>query len=850
MAFYQCSVGELVLSYVSMLPIRIMYSSSTVSTLLVTGLLVTTGRAYATCTPPSPVNNASITCTGFTVGQNGTAGYGTGADTGNIVFVESGASVVGSLNGVRLQTGSVNNSGGIFGGASAAMPPGVGILGDNVNVTNSGTVTGGANGSGITTLTLDLDNSGNIVSGKFGVLANGTAIVNNTGTIAATGNGPGLSANVAMVTNAGLISGTIGVISNLTGNIFNSGTIAGVGGTAISFLSAGNTLTLAPGSVINGTAHGFGSDIFQLGGRGTGSLDAGLLATQFSGYGTFNKIGASTWSLTGVNPAALPWTISGGTLSVNGAIANSTMTVSPGGTLGGNGVVGATTINGGTLSPGNSIGLLTVQGNLVFTAASSYMVEASPTNADRTNVSGVATLGGAAVNAVFMPGAIVNRQYLILSANGGVSGVFNPVVTTNMKSIQATLTYDANDVFLNVRLVFPGLASGSLNVNQRNVANAITNFFDATGSVPAGFAALNASGLTAASGELGTGVIQSSIKADELLLRLLLDPSIAGRAGPEAPPVSQNQSVAYSVDHRPGAPGRDAMNSALQRSATFSDRWSVWSAAYGGSATTQGNAVVGSQDLRAGVFGVVGGADYKLSPNSLLGLALAGGSTSFALANGLGSGSSDFFQAAAFSRTNFGPAYVSAALAYGWHDATTNRTVALPDVKSLRGRFQAESFSGRIEGGYRFATGRMGLTPYVAAQAISFNLPSYSEQTVAGPGSYALNYGAETTTDTRTEFGLRADKSFAVRNAILALRGQAAWVHDYNPDRAVTAVFQALPGASFVVNGARANPNSALVNASAELKWLSGLSLALSFESELSSNTTSMAGKGIIHYAW
>src|SRR5258708_16986404 len=56
---------------------------------------------------------------------------------------------------------------------------------------------------------------------------------------------------------------------------------------------------------------------------------------------------------------------------------------------------GNTTINGGTLSPGNSIGTLTVQGSLVFTAASSYMVEVSPANADRTNVTGTATLGGA-----------------------------------------------------------------------------------------------------------------------------------------------------------------------------------------------------------------------------------------------------------------------------------------------------------------------------------------------------------------------------------------------------------------------------------------------------------------------
>ena len=74
------------------------------------------------------------------------------------------------------------------------------------------------------------------------------------------------------------------------------------------------------------------------------------------------------------------------------------------------------------LAPGNSIGLLTVNGSLAFTAASSYMVEVSPTNADRVNVTGTATLGGATVNASFRRGADVAKQYTILNAAGGLSG--------------------------------------------------------------------------------------------------------------------------------------------------------------------------------------------------------------------------------------------------------------------------------------------------------------------------------------------------------------------------------------------------------------------------------------------
>ena len=89
--------------------------------------------------------------------------------------------------------------------------------------------------------------------------------------------------------------------------------------------------------------------------------------------------------------------------------------------LGGNGTIGNTTINGGTLSPGNSIGTLTVQGNLVLTSAAAYIVEVSPTAADRTNVTGTASLAGT-VQAVFGPGAYIARTYTILSAAGGRTG--------------------------------------------------------------------------------------------------------------------------------------------------------------------------------------------------------------------------------------------------------------------------------------------------------------------------------------------------------------------------------------------------------------------------------------------
>ena len=87
-------------------------------------------------------------------------------------------------------------------------------------------------------------------------------------------------------------------------------------------------------------------------------------------------------------------------------------------------------------------------------------------------------------------------------------------------------------------------------------------------------------------------------------------------------------------------------------------------------------------------------------------------------------------------------------------------------------------------------------------------------------------------------------------DSVLTPRGRLAWAHDYNPDRSISATFQTLPGASFIVNGAAQASDSARTTASAELKWRNGWSAAASFEGEFSELTGSYASKGVVRYAW
>ncbi|MEH2673462.1 autotransporter outer membrane beta-barrel domain-containing protein [Bradyrhizobium elkanii] len=611
-----------------------------------------------------------------------------------------------------------------------------------------------------------------------------------------------------------------------------------------------DTLNLYGGSTITGRIDGgVGADTLNLFGPGTGTL------SNVINFEVLNVQGG-VWTVTDAQSYQNGATIgSGATLLVNGSLGNA-VTVNAGGTLGGNGSVGNVLVDGGTLSPGNSIGTLTVQGSLTFTTASTYLVEVSAAASDRTNVTGAATLGGAAVNASFT-GTTFQKQYTILNAAGGVSGSFAGPVNSNLPSnLISSLSYDANNVYLNLALNFA--ATGKLSGNQAAVGNAITNSFNSTGSVTAAFGVLTPAGLTQASGELGTGSQQTTFDAMNMFLGVMTDSFTEGRGGMSANGGASQfagDTMSYASTGMSRAKAARDAYAAIYRKAppqqTFEQRWSVWAAGFGGGQSTDGGTAVGSNSTTSRIFGVAVGADYRISPDTIAGLALAGGGTNFTVANALGGGRSDLFQTGAFIRHGFGPAYLLGALAYGWQDVTTDRTVTIAGIDRLRAQFNANALSGRIEGGYRFITPwSLALTPYAAGQFTTYDLPSYAELVLSGSSAFAVAYGAKTVTATRSELGVRSDRSIALQDGILSLRGRLAWAHDYNTDRSVAATFQTLPGASFVVNGAAPASDAVLTTASAAMNWTSGWSAALTFEGEFSDVTSSYGGKGVVRYTW
>ena len=362
------------------------------------------------------------------------------------------------------------------------------------------------------------------------------------------------------------------------------------------------------------------------------------------------------------------------------------------------------------------------------------------------------------------------------------------------------------------------------------------------------------SALTQLSGESANGERQSAFQFGNSFLSLMLDPYAPNRgAGLGGGGDGFGPALGYVGEPQtPSAIGSaySALAKAPAAASPSLPHWNLWGEAFGGGAQMSGNDSVGSHNTATQVGGFAAGADYHVSPESMLGFALAGGASAWSN-SGLGDGRSDVFQAGLYGSQQFGRAYVSAAAAFGDYSMKTNRDVALSGGDEYNASFNAQSYSARLESGYHIALSPLTLTPYAALQVQDFEAPSYSETAVHGAKAFALNYNSQNATDTRFELGAWADKTFAMPDGnAVKLFGRLAWAHDWQNNSAIEASFIGLPTAAFAVNGARPAPNQALVTGGVEWRLAKDWTLTAKLDGEFGQGSHTYAATGRLSYAW
>jgi autotransporter-associated beta strand protein len=585
---------------------------------------------------------------------------------------------------------------------------------------------------------------------------------------------------------------------------------------------------------------------------------AGIIADG-NGAGALAKIGAGRLVLTAASSYTGPTFVNNGTLSVNGSIASSLVFVNAGGTLGGNGVVGPTTIlAGGALSPGNSVGTLTVNGNLVFAAASLYMVEVQGNTADRTNASGTATLAGTV--GVVNLGGIPARSYTIVSAAAGRIGVFDSVAAANLPAfLSAGLAYTPTDVQLTLTSgigQIPGLT-----LNQSAVAAALDNSFNTGGGTLPGLLGLSAAQLPAAmdalSGEGVSATQETAFGAAGMFTSIMMDQGAFWRNG-ETVDVNGVAFAGEPLQYAPSKKSKTADHPAFKEMAPpppSQPRWRAWLTGFDGTAKLDGVAGIGSATLSHNTGGLAGGLDYQFAPDLLAGFAIGGSSSNFSVRDRITSGHLEGAHFGGYGVKTWGSVYAAATLSFNTFRNSETRTIAgVGATETATGDFGSNLLSGRVELGAKQAWRWFTVTPFAAVQFAELWQNGFTEANpvpggAAGP--LGLTFGSLSVSSLPTFVGAQFDTRIPFANGMtLSPYARLSWVHEFNPNRAINATFIALPTAAFTVDGPRASPDAMRIDAGAKLALGPKAWVFASFDGEFSNRSQSYAGKGGVRVAW
>ncbi len=360
-----------------------------------TGTATVSGGALvatrATAMPRNVVNNATV---GF---NNTVSGTYAGSITGNGSLTKLGSGTI-TLTGTNTYAGGTQISNGSLIGDTTSLQGNFAVSNGGLffNQTTSGTFSGVLSGSGDVyklgsgdlTLTGTNTNTG-LVEVDAGSLIGTTASIRgrtlyNFGAVSFDQSTSGTYSG-AMQGTGSLTKLGVGAVTLSGTNTYSGGTTLGGGTLALGSARAigtTGTITFNGGSLQSSASNTadysarFSNAANQAYRIDTNGQTVTLASNLSSSGGTFTKLGAGTAILGGSNSYTGATTVSGGTLVINGSLANSDVTVENLATLGGSGTIASlvTVEAGGTISPGNSPGLLTV-GSLDLQAGSTTLMQ-------------------------------------------------------------------------------------------------------------------------------------------------------------------------------------------------------------------------------------------------------------------------------------------------------------------------------------------------------------------------------------------------------------------------------------------------------------------------------------------
>lgn len=390
-------------------------------------------------------NSINVTNTGLTTFSGGVV-LNTGTASGTLLTLGNGG--VGSV----LIDSTVSDDLGSSGAALAFN----GTTGSVLTLSGSNTFRGGLNAGTNTSAgaTVNLRNSKAL--GAAGATTNSNRVF--------AGNAFELQNNIAIVGEALQIGGAgvngNGALRNVSGTNAWAGTITLSDNNSTIKSEAGKlTLSSSGSNAVTGN--------FNLTLDGAGAIViAGSVTTGPTGSVTKNGLGIAT--LGGANTYGGATVINAGTLLINGSLSASSAVALNTGTLGGTGTINGlvtTSGTGSTISPGNSPGVLTLNGGLDATAGAKFVFELGTSPELLSLGSGVLTgssfAGGLVFNFSDGGGLVAGSPYTLITFGSAVglnySDLFADILPSGyiLDSSFGTGGFQINGTSLQVQFAVP-----------------------------------------------------------------------------------------------------------------------------------------------------------------------------------------------------------------------------------------------------------------------------------------------------------------------------------------------------------------------------------------------------------
>ncbi len=662
--------------------------------------------------------------------------------------------------------------------------------------------------------------------------------------------------SAALTLDAGTLQiGTGGALQNvLVINVLSGTTLQFSGGTIDSVAGISNYGTVnftRPSQIIGG-----------IGGPGSVNLGSGqLLIVEAADFeGVVSGVGGSlvlnpstTAELKAANTYTGGTTLQGGVLFVDNAQALGT---------------GGLTQTGGTLETDNINHSITIESNFVQTDGVLQLnINGAPDtdNYDRVNIMGTAILNGNLV-INYTPGAITLNKpetFTVITTTGGITSVNSagyepPTLDAGALHISITGAVDGNNfdvTLLASQTAFTSLSGTNFTPNQQSVAAYLDRFDGKVSSGPIisllqalDDISVNPAALGPYLNQLTTlnfGQFTSNTAFNNTSFATQqLDTYLAGHRGANGtfvssaggldssglmvndPNIDSGLQMVHSrllawnpAPHtgllsdipNPLLGGIDMNNSKTMLSSETVNSWNAFIAgnvvlAHGSSDPTAGLA---HTDATTGAVQV--GADYRITPNFLIGGMFGYGHTHATL-DSLGSNATvDTYSPAVYASYSSGGWYANALSSYGFANYDQNRNVAIGAFTgTAHSSPGGDQIVGNLDGGYDFHCSHWTVGPTAGMQYVHLNVDGFSE--IGLPGA-DLSVNQNESDSLRSRLGGRV--SYAVQDGEMTFTPHlsASWQHEFlDQSRGITSQFDGVGAGSFVVNTPNPSRDSALVD--------------------------------------